>query len=277
MTVHARSDDTVTAAAYARFANLDKDLLLWLIETGYIPHDGKAGGSHLLSRSRTITDHQLVMTARFAYEEAVESFAAIAMKMQGILAHVIDESAEILDHGLAVVGEPGTHMQSMERTSHGKWPFDQLRGDLSIAWMSLSVLQGIWHAMMSWNVSSAAAVSTPSGNGGARRGTLEAANRIRTDVRVAGTGSQRHVIVSVTTTFLAATSTIESWAARMEVYADGTGLEFETDDPVCLDIQPSASLADLTRAHAQAMELLRKRRNYDYEVADLFSRELLGQ
>ncbi|GAA4660386.1 hypothetical protein [Arthrobacter cryoconiti] len=138
----APSGDSVTAAAYAKAAGLDKELLTWLIETGYILHDGKFGPNYYIGRSRSITNEQLLMTARFAYESAVESFAAIAMKMQGILAHVIDESAEILENGLSVVGEPGIHMESMESTYRGQGGFDQLRRDISMAWMSVTILQG---------------------------------------------------------------------------------------------------------------------------------------
>ena len=82
------------------------------------------------------------MTGRFAYEASVESFAGIAMQMQVVLAHVIDESAEILENGLSVVGEPGIHVESMESTYRGQGGFDQLLRDMSMAWMSVTILQG---------------------------------------------------------------------------------------------------------------------------------------
>ncbi|MCC9069315.1 hypothetical protein [Arthrobacter cryoconiti] len=82
------------------------------------------------------------------------------------------------------------------------------------------------------------------------------------------------VIVSVASTFLAVNATIESWASRMEVYDDGTGLEFESKDPVVLDVLTGATVHDLPNAHRMAMRILNRRRGYDYEIADLFIADL---
>lgn len=141
MVASARSGESVTAAAYAKGGGLDKELLIWLIEYGFVQHDGKIGSNYLLNRSRDLTHEELIMTARFAYETAVENFAAIAIKLQGLLAHVIGESAEILENGLRLVGEPGIHMEAMESAFGGQGSFDQLRRDMSMAWMSVSILQ----------------------------------------------------------------------------------------------------------------------------------------
>lgn len=114
------------------------------------------------------------------------------------------------------------------------------------------------------------AVTSGSGRCGALSGVEEEPYGLRTDLAVASRPSGVRVVVTVASTFLVGTSTIESWAARMEVYDDGTGIEFEIDDPVLIDVFPGVTVKDLAGAHRQALRLLDRRRGYDYEVADLF-------
>lgn len=114
------------------------------------------------------------------------------------------------------------------------------------------------------------AVSSARGVSGSRPWLTEGPHRLRTDLRVASRVSGVLVVVTVASTFREDESTIESWAARMEVYEDGTGLEFEIDDPVLIDVVPGLTVKDLARVHRQSLGLLNRRRRYDYEVADLF-------
>lgn len=143
------AEDGVTCRNYAKFADLDYELLRALANDGYLPSTGSNRQREpLISRQFHITEPQLILVGRLAYEDALKAYAQTARKMRAELNDVISDSEEAIATGINPVTELGVTLQSMLRNRE-RWGFDQLRSDLDMCWFHVSRYQQIL-----WNLDS---------------------------------------------------------------------------------------------------------------------------
>lgn len=137
------TEDGVTCRNYAKFADLDFGLLRALAVDCYIPSTGvNRQREPLLSRRFHITELQLVMVGRLAYENSLKAYAQTARKMRAALSDVIADAEETIAADINPVVELGETMQTILR-SRDRWPFDQLRADLELCWFNVNRYQQV--------------------------------------------------------------------------------------------------------------------------------------